>query len=173
MSNIFTRRDLPLTLGLPLMLQMIQQLKADEPALDADHMKSLAIKWPKDLEFPEATAGRGNQQLVVFGNPAEDGGIYGVKQRWNPHSNSRPHRHKHDRYIWVLKGIWWVGAGANYSMDTTVPVPAGSFVTHKAMELHYDGAKDEPCELFIVGLGPAANINPEGAAPGGRGKADE
>src|SRR5579871_4451207 len=149
---------------------MIGQLKAaNESTLSAEHRKSMSVKWAKELDFPAETAGRGNQQILLSGNPNEEGSLYIIKQRWNPHNNSRPHMHKHERNIWVLKGIWWVGAGPNYSMDTTIPVPAGSFVTHKAMQLHYDGAKDEACELLIMGIGPAANVNPDGT-PAGRGK---
>jgi len=172
MSTIITRRDLPITLGLPLMLQVIQQLKADEPVLSPEQMKSLDVKFPKDLEFPTPPNGHntGNQQVVLFGNPNEEMSLYGIHMKWLPHNNSRPHAHKYERYIWVLKGTWHVGAGAEYNMDTTLPVPAGSFVIHKAKELHYDGAKDEPAELLIVGHGPAANINPDGTT-GGRGRA--
>ena len=34
-------------------------------------------------------------------------------------------------------------------------MPAGSFVTHFAKQVHYDGAKDQECVLQIVGEGPA------------------
>ena len=34
------------------------------------------------------------------------------------------------------------------------PVPAGSFVTHYANEVHYDGAQDGDVVLEIVGMGP-------------------
>jgi hypothetical protein len=33
-------------------------------------------------------------------------------------------------------------------------VPAGSFVTHYAKQVHYDGAKDGDVILEIVGMGP-------------------
>jgi hypothetical protein len=39
-----------------------------------------------------------------------------------------------------------------------VPLPAGSFVTHFAKQVHYDGAKDEETVLEIVGEGPATSI---------------
>jgi hypothetical protein len=34
-------------------------------------------------------------------------------------------------------------------------MPAGSFVTHFAKQVHWDGAKDEEVWLLIVGQGPA------------------
>src|SRR5205823_2063337 len=37
----------------------------------------------------------------------------------------------------------------------TIPMPAGSFVTHFGGKIHYDGAKDEEAVLQIHGMGPA------------------
>ena len=34
-------------------------------------------------------------------------------------------------------------------------MPAGSYVTHFAKQVHYDGAKDEDTVLEMVGQGPA------------------
>jgi hypothetical protein len=34
-------------------------------------------------------------------------------------------------------------------------MPTGSFVTHFAKQVHWDGAKDEEAWLIIVGEGPA------------------
>jgi len=61
----------------------------------------------------------------------------------------------------VLSGTWWVGTGKTYDPDSTVPMHAGSFVTHYAKGIHYDGAKDEPAIIEIVGMGPAANMSAE------------
>lgn len=56
---------------------------------------------------------------------------------------SPPHFHPEERYIAVLKGTWWVGAGPKWDRSATTPVPAGSFVVHHPNKIHYDGAKDE------------------------------
>jgi hypothetical protein len=40
------------------------------------------------------------------------------------------------------------------SILITVPVSAGSLVTHFAMQVHVDGAKAEDTVLEIVGMGP-------------------
>ncbi len=78
-----------------------------------------------------------------------------VLTKWTAHHNSRPHFHPNDRFITVLSGTWWVNTGRNYDPDGMKPVPAGSFVTHYAKEVHYDGAKDGDVVLEIVGFGPA------------------
>lgn len=102
----------------------------------------------------------GQQQAVLAGDP-EKPGLYVVLVKWLPNSGSRPHSHPNNRYIYVIKGTWWVGTGTKYSPDTRVPMPAGSFVTHFGGQAHYDGAKDEECILEIVGEGPATQTNRE------------
>lgn len=103
------------------------------------------IKWVK---------GRGSDNAVLAGDPSKPG-IYVTLVKWHPHNMSRPHFHPNDRYIMVLSGTWWVGTGSKYDPDSTVPVKAGSFVTHFGKQIHYDGAKDEEAVLEIVGEGPA------------------
>jgi oxalate decarboxylase/phosphoglucose isomerase-like protein (cupin superfamily) len=78
-----------------------------------------------------------------------------VLNKWLPGNMSRPHWHPNDRVITVLKGTWWVGTGEKFDPDSTVPMPAGTVVTHFGKEVHYDGAKDGEAWLVIVGEGPA------------------
>jgi len=53
-----------------------------------------------------------------------------------------PHFHPNDRYIYVLEGTWWVGTGNKFDPDNlTVPMKAGTYVTHFAKGVHWDGAK--------------------------------
>ena len=67
---------------------------------------------------------------------------------------SRPHTHPHDRIITVISGTWWLGTGKIYSPEATMPVPAGTVVTHFGGRYHYDGAKNEATVIEIVGEGP-------------------
>jgi hypothetical protein len=75
--------------------------------------------------------------------------------RFKPGNFSRPHFHPNDRFITVVKGTWWVGTGTKFDPNATVPMPAGSFVTHIGKQVHFDGAKDEEVTVLIVGEGPA------------------
>jgi hypothetical protein len=69
---------------------------------------------------------------------------------------SKPHFHPNDRFITVISGTWWVGSGPNFDpVNGSVPMPAGSFVTHYGKQVHWDGAKDVDAVLLIVGNGPA------------------
>jgi quercetin dioxygenase-like cupin family protein len=67
---------------------------------------------------------------------------------------SRPHTHGTDRFFVVISGTWWVGTGNTFDPDSTVPVPAGSYVIHHANQAHYDGAKDQETVIQVWGMGP-------------------
>jgi hypothetical protein len=113
---------------------------------------ALAYKLPNQIAWSEGLTGA--KMAVLSGDP-EKPGLYVVLVKWSPHHMSRPHWHPNDRFITVLSGTWWVGTGSKFDPDRTVPIPAGSFVTHFGKQIHYDGAKDEETMLEIVGEGPA------------------
>jgi hypothetical protein len=123
------------------------------PSLAGDlNPAALTFKLPSQIPWVESPSGA-NAQAVLVGDPAKPG-LYIVLNKWHAHHNSRPHYHPNDRFITVLSGTWWVNTGAKYDPDHMVPMPAGSFVTHYAKQIHYDGAKDGDCVLEIVGMGP-------------------
>ena len=113
---------------------------------------------PDKIEWKQGS-GR-NQQAILAGDPSKPG-LYVVMNKWLPGNMSRPHFHPNDRFIQVLKGTWWMGTGDKFDPASTVPVPAGTFVTHFAKQVHYDGAKDEETVLLIVGEGPATSTRVE------------
>jgi hypothetical protein len=113
--------------------------------------KTIAIRLPQDFEWKGGPAG---PQSVALVGDASKPGLYVILAKWTAHHNSRPHFHPNDRFITVLSGTWWVATGRKYDPDSMKPVPAGSFVTHYAKEVHYDGAKDGDVVLEIVGMGP-------------------
>jgi hypothetical protein len=85
-------------------------------------------------------------------------GFYVNLTKWNKGGNfSRPHFHPNDRMIYVLSGTWWNGTGTAFDPPNTIPMRAGTFVTHHAKGVHWDGAKDEDAVLVIAGVGPAAS----------------
>jgi len=119
--------------------------------------KAIAIEMPKDIRWQK---GDGSESAVLVGDPNKPG-LYVMLQKWLPHNNSHPHFHQNDRYITVLSGTWWVNTGTKYDPAGFTPLPAGSFVVHKAKQVHYDGARDEECILEIVGMGPATSTPAE------------
>ena len=119
------------------------------------YIKPRDFKWRNPL-------GVGPNNGVNFWGDGTKPGFYGGITQWNKGGNfSRPHFHPNDRFITVLKGTWWVGTGPKFDPDSTVPMPAGTFVTHFGKQVHYDGAKVEEAVLLITGEGPATSTAAE------------
>ena len=121
---------------------------------------AVIYKLPDQIPWGPVNAA-GAQTAVVVGDPAKPG-FYMVYNRWTKGNHfSRPHFHPNDRYIVVLQGTWWVGSGPKFDPANTTAMPAGSFVTHFAKQVHWDGAKDEDTILLIMGEGPATSTAAE------------
>ena len=105
------------------------------------------IEWTKDPEF-------GYYGAKLFGDASKPG-MYGILIKWPPHTFSTPHIHNGDRYVYVVSGTWWVSSSAHYDPSQTYPLPAGSFATDLAGQVHWDGAKDQETILELIGMGPA------------------
>jgi hypothetical protein len=117
--------------------------------------KAVVYKLPDQIKWSPVNPA-GIQQAVLFGDPTKEG-LYGVLARWTAGNHfSKPHFHPHDRFITVISGTWWVGSGPKWDpANASVPMPAGSFVTHYGKQVHWDGAKDVDAVILIVGEGPA------------------
>jgi hypothetical protein len=120
---------------------------------------AIAYILPDKIAWKQTSPG--SQQAVLVGDPSKPG-PYVVLNKWLAGNNmSRPHFHPNDRFIMVLKGTWWMGTGDKFDPASTTPVPAGTFVTHFAKQVHYDGSKDEEVVLLITGEGPATSTRVE------------
>src|ERR1700745_1014899 len=100
------------------------------------HPAAVIYKLPDQIQWSAADA-RGVQTAVVVGDPTKPG-PYMVFTKWlggNPFSH--PHFLSNDAFITGLKGTWWVGSGTKYDPSSTVPMPAGTFVTHFGKQVHY------------------------------------
>ncbi|HKA44436.1 MAG TPA: cupin domain-containing protein [Burkholderiales bacterium] len=126
---------------------------ADIDRSAADFITPANIKWVKN-------AAGTNESAVLFGDPSKPG-PYVVRIKWLPGNMSRPHFHPNDRFFAVLSGTWWVGTGEVFDPNSTVPVPAGSYVIHYANKVHYDGAKDGEAVIQVWGMGPATSTPAE------------
>lgn len=127
-------------------------------SLSAGQIDRSAVDFvvPDDIKWVRNEAGT-NEQAVLFGDPAKEG-PYVVRLRWLPGNMSRPHFHQNDRFFIVISGTWWLGSGTTFDPDSTVPVPAGTYVIHKAGQPHYDGAKDGEAVIQVWGMGPATSM---------------
>jgi hypothetical protein len=103
----------------------------------------------------------GNPNLYGGGqNATAEGTPYGVVQTWAPGRTSSPHYHMTPRYIYVLKGPWWVSSSTIHDLRLTYPVPTGAFVEDILHGIHWDGNRtdaDYTTRLYITGVAPATN----------------
>jgi hypothetical protein len=123
-------------------------------AADAAELNPAAVTYKLPDQIKWTDSGRGAASAVLVGDPDKPG-LYVQLVKWSPHHMSHPHFHPNDRFITVISGTWWVGTGTKFDPDSTVPMPAGSFVIHTGKQVHFDGAKDVEAVLEIVGEGPA------------------
>jgi len=113
---------------------------------------AIAYTLPDKIQWRDDPMGL--KAAVLYGDPSKPG-LYIMLVKWTAGHMSHPHFHPNDRFITVLSGTWWVGTGPKFDPETTVPLPAGTFVTHFGKQIHYDGAKEGDAVLQIVGEGPA------------------
>jgi quercetin dioxygenase-like cupin family protein len=111
---------------------------------------NIGVTLPKDLKWEGA---EGEKRVYLYGNPDKPG-PYAVLYRWEPGHNSKPHTHTVDRYAYVISGNWWNSTSPREDKSTLVPVGAGSFVVHKAGQVHWDGGVDGLSYVLVTGIGP-------------------
>jgi hypothetical protein len=117
---------------------------------------AVIYKLPDQIPWSPVNA-RGGQSAVVVGDPTKPG-FYAVYNKWTKGNHfSRPHFHPNDRFITVVGGTWWMGSGTTFDPDNSVPLPAGTYVTHFGKQVHWDGAKDDDASLLIFGDGPGSS----------------
>lgn len=100
---------------------------------------AVVFELPDQITWKES-ATAGNANAVLYGDPSEPS-PYIVSVKWHAGHMSHPHFHLNDRFITVISGTWWVGAGTKFDPEATVPMPAGSFLTHFGKKIHYAGAR--------------------------------
>ncbi len=116
----------------------------------------MTFTLPADIKWQESPANPGVRSAILFGDPTKPGELYATINQFQPGFMTQPHFHPNDRYVMVLKGTWYVGSGEKFDPESTTGMPAGSTVKHIANQIHYDGARDVPCEIIIFGIGPGS-----------------
>jgi hypothetical protein len=127
-------------------------------AVDLDP-KAVTYILPDKIPWKDSAAGT-SASAPLYGDPSKPG-PYAYFNKWKAGNMSRPHSHPNDRFILVVSGTWWMGTGAKFDPDATVPMPAGTWVVHYANTVHYDGAKQGDAILLIHGMGPATSTAAE------------
>jgi hypothetical protein len=156
-----------ITVGLALLASAVvgYAARGAAPVPDLSTLNPAALKYVLPANIPwQVTPGL--DTAILYGDPQKPG-FYVLMYRWKPGNASHPHYHINDRYIMVLSGTWWVGTGTNWDLDhATAPIKPGTFVTHYAKQVHYDGARTdstEPAVELVWGQGPATTVVCDGA----------
>ena len=150
-----TRRGLMLA---PLLAALPQLLAMAGGAVAAPDPTKTIIVPGKDIEFKPALGAplKSVEEAHLFSTSSEPG-LYLNLTKWYPGWMSGPHFYETDRLCVVVSGTWWATSGDVFDPNSTVPVPAGSFVHRIARTSHYDGVKAgelEPVVIAICGMGP-------------------
>ena len=116
----------------------------------------MSHKLPGDLKWTDSAEYPGLKSVVLYGDPTKPG-PYAIRNRFSAGVMSRPHTHNSDRFVVVVSGTWWMGTGEKFDPASTKAAPTGSTAVHFAGKVHYDGAKDEACEVIIYGMGPVTS----------------
>ena len=125
--------------------------------------KILTFQKPDQFKWRDPFNKSPSNAVLLHGDGVN--GFYVSLTKWNKGGNfSRPHFHDNDRYIMVVSGTWWVDTGGTFDPNRTVPMKAGTFVTHPGREVHYDGARagSEGAIVMIFGQGPGTRRECEG-----------
>lgn len=147
MITLFGRRTL--FFAAPLLLLILASPVQAQNRPDPSVLNSLnwnQLQWLQDAR----PTNPGSWYAVLSGNPAN--GPWVIVNKVMAASFDAPHYHASDRYIYVIKGTWAVGTGAN-----SAALPPGSFVKQSANQVHWDGAKDEDVLLLVSGDTPIAD----------------
>ena len=97
----------------------------------------------------------------VFGS-ANSTGFYITRNVFRNNNTSRPHYHTMDRWVTVIKGVWYGGTGKVFRAKEMKPMPAGSVMFHPAYFIHYDGNQDGgETVVQIMGYGPVTTVQVE------------
>jgi hypothetical protein len=140
----------------PDVMKLMAVYGADAATIDRnarDYKLADQIEW-------KGRPGSGNQSAILFGDPSKPG-LYVQLLKRGPNNWSQPHSHPNDRFITVLAGTMWIGTGAKFDPENTVPLKPGSYVRDLANQTHFDGSKADGLTIEIVGMGPANSTQPE------------
>jgi quercetin dioxygenase-like cupin family protein len=118
---------------------------------------AVVVKRPADFVWRDPTDMSPANNTILHGDPNKPG-FYVAMNKFKPGRFGVPHYHPNDRFIAVISGTWWKGSGKVKDPAHTQRLPALSFGIDYGLKVHWDGTKDEPATVLIMGDGPATNI---------------
>jgi hypothetical protein len=151
MFTSFSRRMLFFAAQLLILVLTIPvQAQPDPSILNSVNWDQL--QWSEDGR----PTNPGSWYAILSGNPST--GPWVIVNKVLAGNLDQPHYHPYDRYIYVIRGTWLVGAGETQNPNNGVATPPGSYVKHSANQVHWDGATNEDVLLLISGEDPLIDI---------------
>ena len=120
--------------------------------------KAVEFITPENIKWVRNAAGT-NETAVLFGDPGRGRAPRPPALAAGQHEPAAlsPERPVLRRDLWDLVA----GYGREVRPGQHGSGPAGSYVIHKAKQVHYDGAKKEPAVIQVWGMGPATSYPAE------------
>lgn len=137
------------SLALPFLMAAVLPTMAAGNGPMADHPAPV-VSLPADVQWHGRPGG--NQTAMLLGDTAKPGPFVSMIN-WVSGSISKPHYHPNARTFVVLKGHWDFGSGPHYDPASMKALPEGTVVTVPAGGILYDGCKQAPCLVEVIGVG--------------------
>lgn len=132
----------PLTLFLAVAAPALAQTEPAHP--------DPIITLPADIHWSGKPGS--NQSATLMGDQSKPGPFISLLN-WVSGNISKPHYHLKSRTFIVLKGHWDFGSGGKFDIANMKALPEGTAVTVPGGSILYDGCKQAPCLVEIVGDG--------------------
>ena len=117
------------------------------------HGQAIVAVTPEQVRWftpPYYTDGR--QRAQLFGDSGQ-GGVWVDRVKIPGGRRVLAHTHPHDELATVIRGTWYVGAGARFDPGKLKPYSAGSFVMIPAGVPHFVATKAGPVIVQLNGTG--------------------
>ena len=94
-------------------------------------------------------------ETIALRGDADRSGPYTIEMRIPAHTRIPPHLHPDDRVATVVSGTWYFGYGDAFDAARLATLPAGSFYTEPAGQVHYAETHDTAVVVQLTGQGPS------------------
>ena len=101
----------------------------------------------------------GIRTTTLFGNPTKSG-LYTIQLTVPANTRIEAHSHPDDRVATVISGTWYFGYGDRNEESALKALPAGSFYTEPAGQLHFARTGKTAAVVQISGFGPTGTTYP-------------
>ena len=109
----------------------------------------------KEIQWKEAPASlpEGAQIAVIEGDPTKEG-PFTMRIKLPANYQIKPHWHPVIEHVTVLEGIFYMGSGMEFNMNTAMMLTENGFAAMPQKYVHYAFTKDNETLIQLHGIGP-------------------